>query len=160
MTALRAQDYLAGTVMAVLDTRTGNVDQPHVASLSDFGGLDKLYVGFNNGYGCVAPNGRSATLDVSQSATVAAPTFTLDVIQARNTACQDGFAEVPAAHLDGTVYAAFIGDWSGSPRMVVVRDDAWAAGATPFTALTDPFDVLPPSDEKRVAELLKKKEAH
>ena len=140
MTALRAQDYLAGTVMAVLDTRTGNVDQPHVASLSDFGGLDKLYVGFNNGYGCVAPNGRSATLDVSQSATVAAPTFTLDVIQARNTACQDGFAEVPAAHLDGTVYAAFIGDWSGSPRMVVVRDDAWAAGATPFTALTDPSD--------------------
>jgi len=26
--------------------------------------------------------------------------------------------------------------------------------------VTDPFDVLPPSDEKRVAELLKKKEAH
>jgi len=143
MTVLRTQDYLTPSVMTVLDTRTGNVDQPHVASLSDFGGSDKLYVGFNNGYGCTAPNGRSATLDVSQSAAVAAPTFALDLIQARNTACQDGFAEVPAVHLDGTVYAAFIGDWNGSPRMVVVRDDAWGASATPFTALTDPSDSLP-----------------
>jgi hypothetical protein len=140
MTVLRAQDYLAPAVMAVLDTRTGNVDQPHVTSLSDFGGLDKLYVGFNNGFGCVPPNGRTATLDVSQSATVAAPTFALDVIEARNTACQDGFAQVPAAHLDGTVYAAFIGDWSGSPRMVVVRDDAWGTSASPFSILTDPTD--------------------
>jgi hypothetical protein len=140
MTVLRAQDYLAPTVMAVLDTRTGNVDQPHVASLSNSGGLDKLYVGFNNGYSCVPPNGRTATLDVSQSAAAAAPAFVLDVIEARDTPCQDGFAQVPAAHLDGTVYAAFIGDWSGSPRMVVVRDDAWGASAMPFTALTDPSD--------------------
>jgi len=147
MSVLRTQDFLDGaTVMAVLDTRTGNVDQPHARALSAIAGSgtgqDKLYVGFNNGYGCVAPSGRSSTLDVTQSAAVAAPTFGLDVIEARNTACQDGFAQVPAANLDGTVYAAFIHDWNGSPRVVVVRDDAWGTSGSPFTALLDPSDTI------------------
>lgn len=138
MAVLRTPDYLDPAVMTVLDTRTGNVDQPHVEALSSFGGEDKLYVGFNNGWGCLTiPNGRTATLDVSQSASVAAPAFTLDLIQARDTNCQDGFAQVPAAHLDGTVYAAFIGSWASSPRIIVVRDDAWGASASPFAALTN-----------------------
>src|SRR5262249_61652206 len=29
-------------------------------------------------------------------------------------------------------------DWSGSPRLVVVRDDAWGTGSPPFSALVDP----------------------
>src|SRR5438093_11024331 len=102
---------------------------------------DKLYVGFNNGFGCIVPNGRTSTLDVTQSAAAAAPTFGLDVIEARNSACQDGFAQVPAPNLDGTVYAAFIHDWSGSPRVVVVRDDVWGTSGSPFTALNDPSDM-------------------
>jgi hypothetical protein len=139
---LRSQDFLdpAQPLMTVLDTRTGNVDQPHVAARSDSGGLDKLYVGFNNGYGCGAPSGETSTLDVSQSAAAASPTLGLELIEARTTSCQDGFAQVPAPHQDGTVYAAFLHDWNGTPRMVVVRDDAWGAGTTPFTALTDPSD--------------------
>ena len=145
MTVLRTQDFLDGaTVMTTLDTRTGNVDQPHTRALSAIGGngtgQDKLYVGFNNGYGCVAPGGRSSTLDVSQSAAPPGPTFGLDVIEARNTTCQDGFAQVPAPHPDGTVYAAFIHDWNGTPRAVVVRDDAWGTSVSPFTALQDPSD--------------------
>jgi hypothetical protein len=144
---LRTQDYQSGTVMAVLDTRTGNVDQPHTRALSAIGGAgtgeDKLYVGFNNGYGCGAPSGETSSIDASQSAAATGPSFTLDLIEARSTACQDGFAQVPAPHLDGTVYAAFIHDWNGSPRLVVVRDDAWASGSTPFTALTDPSDSKP-----------------
>lgn len=143
MTVLRAQDPFAAALMATLDTRTGNVDQPHALALSSAAGEDKLYVGFNAGYGCIAPNGRSSTLDVSQDAKIASPVFTTTVIESRNTACQDGFAQVPAAHTDGTVYAAFIHDWSGSPRMVVVRDDNWGIGATPFQALTDPSDGQP-----------------
>ena len=139
MTVLRAQDPYASATMAVLDTRSGNVDQPHTTSFTS-GGQDKLYVGFNNGYSCIAPGGRSSTLDVSQDAKVATPTLALDVIEARNTACQDGFAQVATTHSDGTVYAAFIHDWSSSPRLVVVRDDNWGLGATPFTALTDPSD--------------------
>jgi hypothetical protein len=139
MTALRAQDPFSATLMTVLDTRTGNVDQPHTTTHTS-GAQDKLYIGFNNGYGCVAPGGRSSTLDVSQDATAGSPTMTLDVIDARNTACQDGFAQVPAAHQDGTVYAAFLHDWNGTPRLVVVRDDNWGIGASPFTALKDPSD--------------------
>lgn len=141
MTVLRAQDPYATAVMSTLDTRTGNVDQPHAIALTAMTGEDRLYVGFNNGWGCLtAPSGRSSTLDVTPDAKTATPTFTATVIEARNNACQNGFAQVPAAHLDGTVYAAFIHDWGGSPRMVVVRDDGWGTGATPFRALTDPSD--------------------
>src|SRR5258708_4722591 len=68
--------------------------------------------------------------------------MTLDVIEARNTACQDGFAEVPAANEDGTVYAAFLHDWNGTPRLVVVRDDNWGIGGSPFTALKAPSDLV------------------
>jgi len=140
MTVLRTPDYLdTGTLMTTLDTHAGNVDQPHTQAQSA-AGQDRLYVGFNNGFGCLAPNGRSATLDVSQNASGAAA-FTLDVIESRNTACQDGFAQVPAPHPDGTVYAAFLHDWNGSPRLVVVRDDAFGTGG--FTALLDPGDSKP-----------------
>ena len=147
MTVLRSQDPFGTTVMTTLDTRTGNVDQPHVKALTSFWNVqDKLYVGFNNGFGCLsAPNGRSSTIDVSQDGKIAAPAFALNAINTRNSACQDGFAQVPAIHLDGTVYAAFIYNWSGSanqPRIVVVRDDNFGTGATPFSALTDPSDGL------------------
>lgn len=141
MVVLRSQDFLTATPMSPLDTQSDNVDQPHVEALSSSGGQDKLYVGFNNGWGCLHhPNGRTATLDVSQDAAAAAPAMTLDLIEARDTTCQDGFAQVPAAHLDGTVYAAFIHQWDFSlsaARIVVVRDDAWGASASPFTALTN-----------------------
>ena len=144
MTVLRAQDPFSATLMTTLDTRTGNVDQPHALALTSLlNGQDKLYVGFNNGYGCVIPSGRTSTLDVSQDAKAGSPTFTLDLIEARNTTCQDGFAQVPAPHPDGTVYAAFIYNWSSSlnqPRLVVVRDDNWGIGGSPFSALTDPSD--------------------
>jgi len=140
MVALRTKDPFSTTLMTVLDTRTGNVDQPHTTAKTS-GSQDKLYVGFNNGWGCVVTSGRTSTVDVSQDASIAAPTFTLDVIDARNSACQDGFAQVVAANRDGTVYAAFIHDWSGTPRIVVVRDDNWAIGLSPFTALQDLSDV-------------------
>src|SRR5713101_656968 len=60
MTVLRAQDPFWAALMATLDTRTGNVDQPHTISKTSGGGQDKLYVGFNNGAGCVVPSGRTS----------------------------------------------------------------------------------------------------
>jgi hypothetical protein len=132
MKVLRAQDPFSATVMTTLDTHTGNVDQPHTTSRTAGGGKDKLYVGFNNGWGCGAPNGRTSTLDVSQDAAAGTPTLALDLIEARNTACQDGYAQVPAAHSDGTVYAAFLHDWTGTMRLVVVRDDNWGSGGSPL----------------------------
>lgn len=140
MTVLRTRNPFSSPVMTVLDTRSGNVDQPHTAAKTSAVGQDKLYVGFNNGFGCGVPGGRTATADVSQDAKVLAPSMALDLFEARDTACQDGFAEVPAAHQDGTVYGAFLHDWNGTPRLVVVRDDNWASGSSPFSALTDPSD--------------------
>jgi hypothetical protein len=140
---LRGQDPYSAALMTVLDTQSGNVDQPHTSARSSGAGEDKLFVGFNHGYGCIVSSGRTSTIDDSQDAKIATPVFATAVIEARDTPCQDGFAQVPAPHRDGTVYAAFIHDWSGSPRMVVVRDDNWASGATPFQALLDPSDNKP-----------------
>jgi len=141
MVVLRVQDPFDLTAMASIDSRPGNVDQPHTTAKTS-GTNDKLYVGFNNGFGCLAPSGRSSTVDVSQDGKAGTPTFTLDVIDARTAPCQDWFAQVVAAHSDGTVYAAFVHDLTGTPRLVVVRDDNWALGPSPFTALQDPSDLL------------------
>jgi hypothetical protein len=56
---------------------------------------------------------------------------------------QEHFTLVPAPALDGTLYAAAIQNYNGTPRLVVVRDDAWGASAAPFSALTDPSDSRP-----------------
>ena len=144
MIVLRAQDPYSAALMTQLSNRTGNVDQPHIEALTSFwDGQDRVYVGFNNGWGCVVMGGRTSTLDVTQDGKVAAPAMALSLIETRNNACQNGFAQVPAGHFDGTVYTAFIHDWCGScatPRMTVVRDDNFGTGATPYTALTDPSD--------------------
>ena len=146
MQLLRTIDFRTVTPMTLLDTRTNNVDQPHtwvdtVATGPD-AGKDRLFVGFNNGFGGV--NTRSTTVDFSLDAGIAAPAFNLAAIESRSTgsAGQDGFATPPATHSDGTVYVAFYG-WRGSAPagrstdVVVVRDDNWATGGSPFTALTD-----------------------
>jgi hypothetical protein len=142
MTVLRAQDAYSSTVMSTLDTQTGNVDQPHTVALTS-AGKDKIYVGFNKGYGCIVANGRTSTIDSSQDADAPTPTLTTTTIEDRDTPCQDGFAQTPTAHADGTTYVAFIHDWSGSPRMTVVRDDNSGTGPNPFQGLTDPSDGKP-----------------
>jgi hypothetical protein len=70
--------------------------------------------------------------------------FTSVRIDTRATPGQDGPQVRPAIHVDGTIYAAFYG-WRANAAtittdVVVVRDDAWGGGATPFTALIDPGD--------------------
>jgi hypothetical protein len=143
--------------MTVLDTRTDNVDQPHTNAetvpTGPDAGKDRLYVGFNNGYSGV--HAQSASVDLSMDADAGSPVFNVVPIEKRSTgtAGQDGFAQVPAANRDGTVYVAFYG-WRASTGLgvntdvVVMRDDNWGSGATPFTALVD-SDSLP---GKRVVE--------
>ena len=139
MRVYRAADYRVNTAMTLLDTRTNNVDQPHLEA--SIVGQDRVYVGFNNGFGGVAP--RTATVDFSQDAALAAPVFNLNLLEVRNTGGQDGFAIMPAVHTDGTVYATFFG-WrpGGVMDIVVMRDDNWGLGATPFRALNDAGDLL------------------
>lgn len=134
MWVLRATDYRLAVAMAQIDTRTNNVDQPHLGGLmSLFGdaGADHVYVGFNNGYGGVNPSGHTASVDWTLNGGAGAPTFNLNAIETRSTGTlkQDGFSTVPTVHPDGTVYVGFYG-WRSSggggiinSDVVVVRDD-------------------------------------
>jgi hypothetical protein len=130
--------------MAVLEAR-GDVDQPFAKATTVRHGIDagkdRLYVG-NNDFS--SPSGRTSTIDVSLDAGIAAPVFKSVRIDSRATPGQDGPQVRSAIHPDGTVYAAFYG-WRArsatiTTDVVVVRDDDWGSGATPFTALTDPGD--------------------
>lgn len=123
----------------------GGVDQPFTKATTvtkgPDAGKDRLYVGLND---FAAPGGRTSTIEVALDAASAGPLFTSVRIDTRATSGQDGPQVRPAIHADGTIYAAFYG-WRASAAnittdVVVVRDDAWGGGATPFTALVDPGD--------------------
>jgi hypothetical protein len=148
---LRTNSFATPTALTVLASRP-NADQPFtfattVASGPD-AGKDRVYIGDNDFNAKPA----TATVDETLDGKAAAPVFTSVRVESRATAGQDGPQTRPVAHSDGTVYAAFYG-WrslSGNFRLntltvtsadlVVVRDDNWGKGPSPFTALTDPGD--------------------
>jgi hypothetical protein len=145
MDILRKADFtLPGLMTTLLDR--GNEDQPWVTAGTVVGGTgignDRVYVGHND---FNAPSGRTATSETSlDAATAPAPAGLTSIrLDPRSTCGQDGPSIRPAVHLDGTIYAAYF-RWtacSSTPftgDVVVARDDGWAAGATPFTALVDP----------------------
>src|SRR5215217_7697921 len=87
--ALRTNDFLSPTVMTVLLERSDE-DQPwaqviKVRSGPD-AGKDRLYIGIND-FNALP---RSATVEQSLDAAVAAPAFTSARIEQRNTSGQDG----------------------------------------------------------------------
>jgi len=143
---LRDANYTLPGLMTVLVDKT-NDDQPYVEGgtvLAGPGtGSDRVYVGEND---FAAPSGRTATVDFSLDAATAPPPanfVTANPIETRGTVGQDGPPTRPAVHLDGTVYALYMGWRSGTTTdVVVVRDDNWASGAAPFTALVDGGDGL------------------
>jgi hypothetical protein len=163
---LRSPNFTSGVAMTVLVDRTppaGRPDQPWVQAMTGLGGggsgFDHVYVGSNDRPGpAAAPVGRTATVDRSLAGVGATPpppsNFTINRVETRGTAwfsgipAQDAPPVRPAAHPDGTVYVVFCAPRSttGSSTLVcdivVVRDDNWASGATPFAALTDPTDSL------------------
>jgi hypothetical protein len=163
---LRTPNFTSGAAMTVLVDRqppAGRPDQPWVEARTGLGGpgagLDHVYVGSNDRPGpAAAPVGRTATIDRSLDGVgAAAPppaNFTINRVETRATAwfgstpAQDAPPVRPAAHPDGTVYAALCAprSTSGSSTLVcdivVVRDDNWASGATPFGNLTDGSDGL------------------
>jgi hypothetical protein len=126
-------------------------DQPYVEAATVLGssgtGSDRVYVG-NNDF--LQPAGRTATVDQSLSAATApAPAgFNPIGIETRATSGQDAPSIRPAVHLDGTIYAAYLGERGNvggniQVDVVVARDDHWAAGATPYRDLLDPGDAQP-----------------
>jgi hypothetical protein len=83
-------------------------------------------------------------MDYTLDAAAAAPPMVTKVLEAR-TVSRDGFQTRPALHDSGTVYAAFYALIGGASScdVVVVRDDNWASGGTPFQALIDTGDSKP-----------------
>jgi hypothetical protein len=156
---LRTNDFAGPGPMDTLIDRA-NDDQPFVQAATKMGGgsgvgSDHVYIG-NNDTSQRLTTGRTATVDFSlDAATAAAPAgFTTPArIEVRATADlggglgnQDGPSVRCAIHLDGTVYTAYFG-WRtfASPNIsdvVVVRDNDWASGPTPFTNLLDSGDGL------------------
>jgi len=134
MWVLRSADYRLAVAMTQIDTRSNNVDQPHLGGLMSLrgdAGADHIYVGFNDGWGNVSPTGMTASVDWTLNGADVAPTFNLNAVETRSTGAlnQDGFSIVPTVHPDGTVYVGFYG-WRSTPGgntvntdVVVVRDD-------------------------------------
>jgi hypothetical protein len=157
MDILRTPTFSGATPMSVLVTRTDpngiGVDQPWIQATTALGGtgtgLDRVFVGDND---LDDLNGQTATVDSSQNATsgTAPYGFGFSRVEKRTTIFQDGPPVRPIYHWDGTVYTAFF-RWTNfvqdavdpqnkgvaTSDVVVVRDDAWGAGANPFQALKD-----------------------
>ncbi|MEZ4811124.1 MAG: hypothetical protein R2819_12255 [Allomuricauda sp.] len=100
---------------------------------------DRVFVG-NNDFNS---SPQTATVDHSASARTAPPPagFTSTVVESRTTNGQDRPSVRCSANIDGTVYALFARTTasSGTNRtcdVTVVRDDSFATGTAPFTALT------------------------
>lgn len=138
--------FVPGT-MTVLETVDEN-DQPFISATTvEYGpdtGKDRFYVGINDLSGSTTD---TAAIDVCLDATAATPTITRYYVDKRSTgsAGQDGPQVRVAAHADGTIYGIFAGWRSQSGEsitmdVVVVRDDNWASGGSPFAALIDPGD--------------------
>lgn len=136
---LRTSDFSGLTTMTQIAQRQ-NDDQPFVQAATvasgPNAGTDRLYVGSNDH----APANIPATVDLSLDAAATVPATSTFVIEGR-TVTRDGFQTRPAIHPNGTVYAIFYAFLGGSSSdVVIVRDDNWASGATPFTALVDTGD--------------------
>jgi hypothetical protein len=136
---LRKADFTVAGLMDVLVTKT-NDDQPYVDGATVMAGAsagtDRVFVGEND----FGAGTKTATVVLSlDAATAPAPAgFGSHVVEPRTTSGQDGPPIRCAVHLDGTVYAVYMGWRSGSTMdIVVARDDNWGSGATPFTALSD-----------------------
>ncbi|HEX6642768.1 MAG TPA: hypothetical protein VF215_16740, partial [Thermoanaerobaculia bacterium] len=137
MRIYRANDYRVAVAMTQIDTRSNNVDQPHIGGLMSLvgdAGADHIYVGFNNGYGGVSATGMTAAVDWTLNGAAGAPAFNLNTVETRSTGVinQDGYSTVPTVHPDGTVYVGFYGIRGGTfslynTDVVVVRDDHFGA---------------------------------
>jgi Abnormal spindle-like microcephaly-assoc'd, ASPM-SPD-2-Hydin len=132
---LRTNDFTGATTMTVLAQRK-NDDQPFIQAETvpsgPNAGKDRIYIGSNDH----APANVPATIDLSLDAAVAVPTTSTVVIEQR-TVVRDGFPTRPAIHPSGTVYAIYYALVGPNCDVVIVRDDNWGSGGTPFTALID-----------------------
>lgn len=142
-----ADPFIAGTM--TVDETNANDDQPFIeVTTVPFGpdtGKDRVYLGHNDTSVSTGSGGtgQTAAIDVCLDATLPNPVYTRYHLDPRSTSGQDGPTVRTAVNTDGTIYAAYVGWRTGGPGnltvdIVVARDDSWASGASPFTALTEP----------------------
>jgi hypothetical protein len=152
---LRKPNFSGPGLMTILVDRL-NEDQPWVQAATVLGPggtlVDRVFVSSND-ISQRTTTGHTASVDVSEdAATAPAPAgFGTDRLETRATAAlpmglgnQDGPSVRTALHRSGWIYGVYFG-WRtfGSPNVsdvVVVRDNHWASGGSPFTALADPGD--------------------
>ncbi|MEO8861416.1 MAG: VCBS repeat-containing protein [Ginsengibacter sp.] len=147
--AYRTTNFTSATTMTQLEKRS-NEDQPYVQAITT-GGKDQVYIGVND---FNASGGKTATMEQTLDGGTASPAFSSIRLEKRVTSGQNGPQVRPAIHADGTVYAAFYRWISSSGSFpantliitnadaIVVRDDNWGSGGSPFTALKDSSDNL------------------
>ncbi len=147
--AYRTTNFTSATTMTQLEKRS-NEDQPYVQAVTT-GGKDQVYIGVND---FNASGGKTATMEQTLDGGTASPAFSSIRLEKRVTSGQNGPQVRPAIHADGTVYAAFYRWISSSGSFpantliitnadaVVVRDDNWGSGGSPFTVLKDSSDNL------------------
>ncbi|HEX9660169.1 MAG TPA: sialidase family protein [Rhodothermales bacterium] len=148
MRILRDATYTAAGAMTQLLGRTQE-DQPYARAYSPMGGPqrnnDHLYVGHNDFNNSPQTASFEQSLDAE---TAAAPAGLATIrLERRTPSGQDGPPIRQAIHPDGTVYAVYTQRTAsaGSIRtgnIVVVRDDDWGQGATPYSDVTDPSDTI------------------
>jgi hypothetical protein len=129
------------------------IDQPYTQATTvqsgPGSGSDRVFIGENDlakRSANASGTGHTADLDQSLNAATAPPpagfAWPPTFLEGRTTCGQDGPSIRPALHASGTVYAAFF-RWTQctsvpfTSDVVVVRDDNWGAGATPYGALMD-----------------------
>jgi hypothetical protein len=145
-----------GMLLTPIQTVMGSIDQPYVEATTVLAGpgtgSDRVYVGQNDlGVSLYRGNGKTASLNQSLDAASVPPAgFSSPpiFIESRTTCAQDNPSIRPAIHANGTVYAAFVlltaCDFSTNnpppsiANVVVVRDDHWGAGGTPYSDLMGP----------------------
>jgi FG-GAP-like repeat len=145
----RTTDFTASAVMTQLEKRS-NEDQPYVESVT-VSGKDRAYIGVND---FNASGGKTATMEQTLDGGISSPSFSSIRLEKRTTSGQNGPQVRPAIHADGTIYAAFYrwittsGSFSANTLVItnadviIVRDDNWGSGTSPFTSLKDPSDGL------------------
>jgi len=138
---VRSGNILSGAEMAVLVSRTGaGVDQPYIQAMG-VNGTDVVFCGNND----FSLNPQTANMDFTNDGVNAMPPFKTQAVDVR-AGLGDAPSIRPAIHSDGTVYGAFLSRTGGTNNndltynVVVVRDDNFASGASPFGVLTDPSD--------------------
>jgi hypothetical protein len=142
---LRTADFTSPTEMTTLVSRNPE-DQPYTEAIA--AGGDAVYIGNNNvSYSTFfgGTGGKTTSVDSStNAATASAPAgFGTNVLETRDTCGQDPPPIRPAVHANGTIYAVYYHNQTGSPcfsgsntvDVVVARDDNWGSGG--FSSIVD-----------------------